>query len=58
MVVTIEVAAAVVVTGILGGLALATIRSFRIRALNACLERHDRTGLRKKARLTVVDGVA
>ena len=37
MVVTIEVAAAVVVTGILGGLALATIRSFRIRALNALI---------------------
>ena len=37
MVVPIEVAAAVVVTGILGGLALATIRSFRIRALNALI---------------------
>ncbi len=34
MVVTIEVAAAVVVTGVLAGLVLATVRSFRIRALN------------------------
>lgn len=34
MVVTIEVAAAVVVTGIALGLALATLRSFRVRAVN------------------------
>lgn len=37
MVVTIEVAAAVVVTGILGGLLLAALRSFRIRALNVLI---------------------
>lgn len=37
MVVTVEVAAAVVVTGVLGGLALAAIRSFRVRALNALI---------------------
>lgn len=37
MVVTIEVAAAVVVTGIVGGLVLAAIRSFRIRALNVLI---------------------
>lgn len=35
-----------------------TTASDRIRALNACLERHDRAGLRRKARLTVVDGAA
>lgn len=34
MLVTIEIAAAVVVTGILAGLALAALRSFRVRALN------------------------
>ena len=35
MVVTIEVAVAVVITGILLGLALAVLRSFRVRAVNA-----------------------
>lgn len=34
MLVTVEVAAAVVATGIVAGLALAALRSFRIRALN------------------------
>jgi len=37
MVVTIEVAAAVVVTGILFGLALAIVRAFRVLALNALI---------------------
>ena len=37
MVVTLEVAAAVVVTGVLGGLVLAAIRSFRLRAVNALI---------------------
>ncbi len=37
MVVTIEVAVAVVVTGILLGLALAVLRSFRIRVVNALI---------------------
>ena len=37
MVVTVEVAAAVVVTGIAAGLALAALRSFRVRALNAVI---------------------
>jgi len=37
MVVTVEVAAAVVVTGVLGGLVLAAIRSFRVRPLNALI---------------------
>ena len=37
MVVTIEVAMAVVITGILLGLALAVLRSFRIRVLNALI---------------------
>ena len=35
-----------------------TTASDKIRALNACLERHDRAGLRKNARLSVVDGAA
>jgi polar amino acid transport system permease protein len=37
MVVTIEVALAVVITGILLGLALAVLRSFRVRVLNALI---------------------
>lgn len=37
MVVTIEVAAAVVVTGVLLGLALAALRSFRVRPVNALI---------------------
>src|SRR5262245_53020193 len=37
VVVTIEIAAAVVVTGILLGLALAVIRAFRVRLLNALI---------------------
>jgi polar amino acid transport system permease protein len=37
VVVTIEVAAAVVVTGILFGLALAIVRAFRLRVLNALI---------------------
>jgi len=37
MVVTIEVAMAVVITGILLGLALAVLRSFRLRVLNALI---------------------
>jgi hypothetical protein len=35
-----------------------TTASDRIRALNACLERHDRAGLKKNASLTIVDGAA
>lgn len=35
-----------------------TTASDRIRALNACLERHDRAGLRTRARLTVADDAA
>src|SRR3546814_16712973 len=37
MVVTIQVAAAVIVTGIVAGLALAAARSFRIRPLNVLI---------------------
>jgi polar amino acid transport system permease protein len=37
MVVTVEVAAAVVATGVLGGLLLAAIRSFRVRPLNVLI---------------------
>jgi polar amino acid transport system permease protein len=37
VVVTIEIAAAVVVTGILLGLALAVVRAFRVRAVNALI---------------------
>ncbi len=37
MAVTIEIAMAVVITGILLGLALAMVRSFRVRALNALI---------------------
>src|SRR3546814_12441835 len=40
MVVTIQVAAAVIVTGIVAGLALAAARSFRIRPLNVLLAAH------------------
>jgi len=32
--------------------------SEKIKALNTCLERHDRDGLRKNAELRVVDGAA
>ncbi|MEZ5245527.1 MAG: DUF6356 family protein [Acidimicrobiales bacterium] len=35
-----------------------TTASDKIRALNACLERHDRAGLKKNATLTIVDGAA
>ena len=37
VVVTIEIAAAVVVTGILLGLALAVVRAFRVRAINVLI---------------------
>ena len=37
MVVTIEIAVVVVITGILLGLALAVVRSFRVRAVNALI---------------------
>lgn len=35
-----------------------TTASDKIRALNRCLERHDREGLRTKATLEAVDGAA
>ena len=35
-----------------------TTASDKIRALNACLERHDRAGLKGNASPTVVDGAA
>ena len=35
-----------------------TTASDKIQALNCCLERHDRDGLKKKATLQVVDGAA
>jgi hypothetical protein len=50
-------AAAAVVHGLFPGLHTTTA-SDRIRALNACLERHDRAGLKKNATLTVIDGAA
>ena len=50
-------AAAALVHGLVPSLCTTTA-SDRIRALNACLERRDRDGLRKRARFVAVDGAA